>query len=85
MPQILFFLVFSERKKENNPGKLLGQGNAEGWCLLMLRAAREPAPPPRRGKGEGEVWMFLSEGAFLTVPKIKGLTFSQWKSNWILN
>lgn len=30
-----------------------------------------------RGEGEGEVWMFLSEGAFLTVPKIKGLTFLQ--------
>lgn len=46
----------------------------------MLRASGglSPPPPPCRGReGEEEVWMLVSEGAFLTVPKIKGLTFLQ--------
>lgn len=82
----LFFLFFSffaphyifwKKGKKNNPwNQLVREMQRTSICsephlnlaLLWGQGGNE---------GEGGVWMFLSEGAFLTVSKIKGLTFLQ--------
>jgi len=75
MPQILFFFsLYSLKEGENQSWKPAGQGDAERWYLS--RAWGQPSSEERE-EGGGEVWMVLPEGVFLTVPKIKGLTFLQ--------
>lgn len=81
VPQSLFFgpHYILLKKGKNNPGnQLVREMQRVSICLEPhVNLALLWGQGEGGNEGEREVWMFLWEGAFLTVSKIKGLTFLQ--------